>query len=94
MIVPNPTFNWRSELRDSHSLRAWVILPMRRAALLDMLKVILGQCTSEVVDSDRDGVPREVQVPRCAELHYAELQSFKGRSSQFSTMLHTIGRAG
>lgn len=49
MLATNPTFSWSSELRDSHSLRAWVIFPMRRAALLDMLGVMFGQYTSEGV---------------------------------------------
>jgi hypothetical protein len=52
MIATNPTLSWRSELRDSHSLRAWVIFPMRRAALLDMLKATLRYCTSKVVDCE------------------------------------------
>lgn len=52
MDAKNPTFSWRSELRDSQSLRAWVIFPMRRAALLDMLKVMFRQFTSEVVDCE------------------------------------------
>jgi hypothetical protein len=62
---------------------------MRRAALLDMLKVIFERFTRTIVECDRDGEPCEVEVPRCAGLHFAEPQSFKARSTQFSTVLHT-----
>ena len=90
MDAKNPTFSWRSELRDSHSLRAWVILPMRRAALLDILNVMYSQPTSEVVDCDRDGDLAKCKSQVVRNYIMPNLKGSKAEVRNSPLSLHTL----